>query len=164
MANKGKNTNSSQFFITYQAASHLDRKHTIFGRVTSGLDVLTKLEAVPTGGSDRPLNKIFIKDLVVLIDPFDEFLAQHREEQSREARREEIVRQGGTEDDKLTWTGKRIRGGEAATSGERQAVGKYLQAGVGADADGHSGRDLDTWEEPVKKKSKMGGFGNFDGW
>ncbi|KAM4055375.1 cyclophilin type peptidyl-prolyl cis-trans isomerase/CLD domain-containing protein [Hirsutella rhossiliensis] len=165
MANKGKNTNSSQFFITYTAASHLDRKHTIFGRVTSGLDVLTKLEAVPTDGSDRPLNKIFIKDLVVLIDPFEEFLAQHREQQSREARREEIVRQGGTEDDKLTWTGKRIRGGGAQTKGEaRQAVGKYLQAAVGPDGSGDAGQDVDTWEEPVKKKFKAGGFGNFDGW
>ena len=46
MANKGKNTNSSQFFILYRPAKHLDRKHTIFGRVVGGLDVLTKLENV----------------------------------------------------------------------------------------------------------------------
>ena len=55
MANAGPNTNGSQFFIvTTQAAPWLDGKHTVFGRVTSGMEVVDALEALPTDGRDRP--------------------------------------------------------------------------------------------------------------
>ena len=57
MANKGKNTNTSQFFILYQPAPHLDRKHTVFGRVVEGLETLDLLEEVEVDGSDRPLRR-----------------------------------------------------------------------------------------------------------
>jgi peptidyl-prolyl cis-trans isomerase B (cyclophilin B) len=55
MANAGPNTNGSQFFIvTTDAAPWLDGKHTVFGRVTSGMEVVDALEALPTDGRDRP--------------------------------------------------------------------------------------------------------------
>ena len=66
MANSGPNTNGSQFFIvTAEACPWLDGKHTVFGRVTGGLDVVDELEAVPTDGADRPTEPIGIDSVEV---------------------------------------------------------------------------------------------------
>jgi cyclophilin family peptidyl-prolyl cis-trans isomerase len=64
MANAGPNTNGSQFFIvTTQAASWLDGKHTVFGQVTDGLDIVDQLEGVATDGADRPTEPIGIDSI-----------------------------------------------------------------------------------------------------
>lgn len=62
MANAGPNTNGSQFFICTVATPWLDGKHTVFGKVVRGLDVVDKMEKVPTGRNDVPSKKIVIAD------------------------------------------------------------------------------------------------------
>lgn len=61
MANRGPNTNGSQFFITTALTPWLNMRHTIFGEVTAGYDIVKKMEAVPTAPGDRPVEPIKIK-------------------------------------------------------------------------------------------------------
>ena len=64
MANAGPNTNGSQFFIvTAGACSWLDGKHTVFGQVRNGLDVVDRRERVPTDAADRPAEPIGISSI-----------------------------------------------------------------------------------------------------
>ncbi|KAF7513074.1 hypothetical protein GJ744_011340 [Endocarpon pusillum] len=170
MANKGKNTNSSQFFITYRAAGHLDRKHTVFGRVVDGMDVLRKLEDVPVDPStNRPKEEVKIIEAVVYVDPFEEFWKNKRDDEEAEKEKEE--RRKGDEE-RTTWTGKRIRNDGTVQGDGGGGVGKYLKAAMDSTAAQPSEDDEiveyvddDYQTEQPMKKSKVGsGFGNFEGW
>jgi len=63
MANAGPNTNGSQFFINTADNNFLDTKHTVFGKVVAGMDVVTAIENTSTGSQDRPIEPIIIESI-----------------------------------------------------------------------------------------------------
>lgn len=62
MANAGKDTNGSQFFITVKETSWLDGRHVVFGKIVSGMKVVRAIEAIQTDGRDKPSKDVVIAD------------------------------------------------------------------------------------------------------
>ncbi|EPS32379.1 hypothetical protein PDE_07339 [Penicillium oxalicum 114-2] len=178
MANKGKNTNSSQFFFAYRALPHLDRKHTVFGRLiddpSPSSTTLNALEIHPVeANTNRPVPEVRIKEVTVFVDPFEDFLTQKRAEGATEtgggdAARDEVEHQ--VDDDRVTWTGKRVRSAGTGPSPEGSGgVGKYLKAALAERIQEEDEIveyvDDEPEPEPVRKKAKgTGGFGDFSSW
>lgn len=175
MANKGKDTNSSQFFITYAPAPQLDGQHTVFGKVVGGLDVLKKLEAIPVDEKDRPEREIRIKQIQVFVDPFEEYQTRLKKKLAHEANAEaedEEARRKREKEDRMGWFGPSVSKKNGNT--ESTTIGKYMQSEPAAKRKEQQQDEEQQREEEIgvsQKKQKIisqqgdkktSGYGNFN--
>ena len=151
MANSGPNTNKSQFFITLKSCRHLDKKHTVFGKVVGGLETLDKLEKIPTDKDDRPEKKVKLISSTVYVNPFQEIEDEIKAERLKD--KEEAKKTIAVPEKKLPESGS--------------SVGSLinLKAIKYDDDDGkEESKDLAVAGPSKKKIVARSTFGNFADW
>eukprot|EP00842_Homolaphlyctis_polyrhiza_P004324 jgi/Hompol1/4893/HPOL_001036-RA len=177
MANRGKATNTSQFFITLGPCKHLDGKHSVFGKVVGAHEVLSAIEQVAVDTNSKPLREIKMLDVVITTDPFEDALNEIATKDTRAA--DEASKRAAERTRK-----ERLAAATRTTSQASDKVGKYLAQALGkrkaeisesndttedilaeidAVDDGADRKSTPTAHAP-KKKAVSGGFGNFSNW
>eukprot|EP00798_Chlamydomonas_sp_ICE-L_P013543 gene13543-19414_t len=156
MANSGPNSNGSQFFISYKSCRHLDFKHSVFGRVVGGFEVLSAMEKVPCDSDDHPTTEIKILSASVFANPYKEM--EEEEKKSDEAKAAADAKASSLanpEDD-----GKRRFSVEGLVGLVNSYAPLQQPKPKAAPALGSS----DAMPPPAKKKKAAPAFGNFDAW
>ncbi|KIK70870.1 hypothetical protein GYMLUDRAFT_79070 [Collybiopsis luxurians FD-317 M1] len=167
MANKGANTNGSQFYITFKAAPHLDKKHTVFGKLVGGEDVLDALEKLPRkDGTERPSKSVKITEVIIYQDPFEEYKNRLAAKLAKRAEGPKDTKPEKKEGDDINWfgltSGKKVKVGSEAPAKDQVGtggVGKYLNLNLKRP---QAVGSATVSEEPSKRRRM--GFGNFEGW
>jgi peptidyl-prolyl cis-trans isomerase-like protein 2 len=153
MAHSGPGTNRQQFYLTFHSCNHLDRKHSVFGFVSDGKDVLEMMRKVPTDKKDRPVEEIAIISTEIILNPAEE--ARLAEEKRLE--RLATDRASG---------GKKSKTDAKLIVAESNKVGRYLQQTSTTIVNNQDQDDQDVvlptrLQPPPKKETK---FGDFSGW
>ncbi|GLB36038.1 putative cyclophilin type peptidyl-prolyl cis-trans isomerase/CLD [Lyophyllum shimeji] len=161
MANKGPNTNGSQFYITFKPTPHLDKKHTVFGKLVGGENVLDLLEKLPLkAGTERPAKSVKITEVIIYQDPFDDYKKRLANKLAKRAQAKEGTEAKAVEKeaDDINWFGVKVGTESVAAGSEQGGVGKYLnlKRPIGGSA-------ISAGMDESKKKRKIG-FGDFEGW
>ncbi|OEH74432.1 peptidyl-prolyl cis-trans cyclophilin-type domain-containing protein [Cyclospora cayetanensis] len=126
MANDGRrNKNVSEFYITFKSCTHLDGKHTIFGRVVGGLDVLRAWEGLPVDSRDRPQRPLVIEKMHIFKNAFDDAKKQIQQKKEKEANKEAEAEKEAAR----PWFNNKHALDETASHPERHSekVGKYMR-------------------------------------
>lgn len=181
----------SQWFITFKPTPHLDKKHTVFGSLVGGDEVLDALEKLPVKpGTERPAKPVRITDVVMSVhlpralslrpieadddlysyqDPFEEYKRRQEKRRARKVQAEEEAKTGvkapKKDTDDMNWFGTKLGSGPDLSSGtgagSAGGVGRYLNLK----------RPLDGAPNPIGKnpaeegtKKRKLGFGDFEGW
>jgi len=168
MANKGSATNGSQWYITFRPTPHLDKKHTVFGKLVGGEDVLDTIEKIPVKTGERPVKPIRITQIVIYQDPFEEYKKRQAKKLARQQAGDSSggdQRQNEKQKDDVNWFGLKVGSNTAAFgTGDSGAggVGKYLNLQMKR-PQAEISTNGDTMSDEPKKKRKIG-FGDFENW
>ncbi|XP_032667950.1 RING-type E3 ubiquitin-protein ligase PPIL2 isoform X2 [Odontomachus brunneus] len=149
MANSGPNTNGSQFFITFRSCKHLDRKHTVFGKIVGGFETLNAIEKVEVDNKDRPIEDIVLQAVQVFVNPFqeaDEQLASERAAEMERLAQEANQKNAADKTDK-----------NEAQKVYRSGIGKYVKL----EPEKADKRDSNAESVAKKKRISTQAYGDF---